>query len=247
MNAESSVSGASPTVPSPAVDYLTRVAHITSPFITTFLLIHLAAPISANFGGSSLASNVMLLGREYYQTAMGEKLLVLGPLAAHGLSAVGKRVLSPAGHPPRPATSLLTVSGIASVALLTIHYRTHRVLPAIELAPIYEVGPAELDYEFVKTGLARWPMLNTVLYSGLITAVALHVVDGMGILYNVYVRGGRWRGWWPARRKRQIIAGLALVMPVLTGLVFLAREPVMAFPSTVARYEAAFKELILFQ
>ncbi|KAL1695827.1 hypothetical protein GGG16DRAFT_44601 [Schizophyllum commune] len=248
MDADNSAPSASPsTAPSTSVKYLTRVIHVTSPFIATFLLVHLAAPISANFGGSLAASNVMLLGREYYQTAMGEKLLVLGPLAAHGLSAIGKRVLSPADRPPRPVSSPLTISGIAAAAFLTIHYRTHRVLPTIEAAPILEVGPAELDYEFVKTGLARWPVLNSVLYAGLTAAVAMHVVDGVGILYSVYVKGGRWRVWWPTRRTRQIIAGVGVVLPVLTGLVALAREPILTFPSMVTRYEAAFRQLALYR
>jgi hypothetical protein len=39
---------------------LTVVAQGTAPFISTFLLIHLSAPIAAAAGGSSLASQVMV-------------------------------------------------------------------------------------------------------------------------------------------------------------------------------------------
>ena len=86
-----------------------------------------------------------------------------------------------------------------------------------------------------------------MLYAGLTAAVAMHVVDGVGILYSVYVKGGRWRAWWPTRRTRQIIAGVGVVLPVLTGLVALAREPILTFPSMVTRYEAAFRQLALYR
>lgn len=39
---------------------LTKIAHGSTPFITTFLLIHLSAPALANLGGSSLASQTMV-------------------------------------------------------------------------------------------------------------------------------------------------------------------------------------------
>ena len=39
---------------------LTKVAHGSAPFITTFALIHLTAPVMANIGGTSLASQVMV-------------------------------------------------------------------------------------------------------------------------------------------------------------------------------------------
>ena len=43
-----------------AIGHLTTVIHASSPFLTTFLLIHLSAPVLANVGGSSLASQVMV-------------------------------------------------------------------------------------------------------------------------------------------------------------------------------------------
>ncbi|KAI6147568.1 hypothetical protein EDD17DRAFT_1647865, partial [Pisolithus thermaeus] len=66
---------------------LTMLAHVSAPFLSTFLVIHLPASIAVNIGGSRLASSVMvstcsvcllsgliwfapvdaqLLGREYY-------------------------------------------------------------------------------------------------------------------------------------------------------------------------------------
>lgn len=43
-----------------ALPILTKTAHISAPFITTFLLIHLSAPAVASIGGSSLASSTMV-------------------------------------------------------------------------------------------------------------------------------------------------------------------------------------------
>jgi len=43
-----------------ALPFLTKTAHYSAPFITTFLLIHLTSPAIANLGGSSLASQTMV-------------------------------------------------------------------------------------------------------------------------------------------------------------------------------------------
>lgn len=90
---------------------LTTLAHVSAPFLSTFLLIHLSAPIAANIGGSRLASSVMLLGREYYQTAFGERYLLLFPFAIHVTSSVAKRVvltLASNSSSPSPSSGLPT-------------------------------------------------------------------------------------------------------------------------------------------
>ena len=43
-----------------AQSVLTRLSHGTTPFITTFVLIHLTAPALAALGGTSLSSQVMV-------------------------------------------------------------------------------------------------------------------------------------------------------------------------------------------
>lgn len=49
---------------------LTVLAHSSAPFISTFLLVHLSAPIAANLSGSGLASSVMVsLNPERYISA----------------------------------------------------------------------------------------------------------------------------------------------------------------------------------
>ena len=39
---------------------LVKLAHASAPFLSTFLLVHLSAPLLANVGGSRLSSNVMV-------------------------------------------------------------------------------------------------------------------------------------------------------------------------------------------
>ncbi|KAJ7880981.1 hypothetical protein B0H14DRAFT_3082592 [Mycena olivaceomarginata] len=204
---------------------LTKLLHGSAPFISTFLLIHLTAPTLANLGGSSLASSVLLLGREYYQTEFGEKYLLLGPIAVHSLSGIAKRVLSPAKMPPRPWTSLLSLTGYANIIFFLPHFMAHRVHPQTPTAPIYAVGPSELDFEFVKYGLANWPWQSWLLYGGLVVSVVLHVVDGERLLFNY----------------RLLAIGLGLVaVPVLAGTYVMSKEPLMILASTAERFHASF-------
>jgi hypothetical protein len=48
--------------PTSGTAVLTFIAHGTTPFIATFMLIHLTAPATATLGGSSLASQLMVRG-----------------------------------------------------------------------------------------------------------------------------------------------------------------------------------------
>ncbi|KAJ7116482.1 hypothetical protein C8R44DRAFT_832549 [Mycena epipterygia] len=227
-----------------ALPVLTKLIHGSAPFISTFLLIHLTAPMLANLGGSSLASQTMLLGREYYQTDFGEKYLLLGPLAVHSLSGLAKRVFSPAKASPRPWTSLLSLTGYANMILfLPVHFMTHRALPMNPAAPIHALGPAELDFEFVKYGLANWPWRSWFLYGGLVVGVALHAVDGNRLLFNTYF-GETMGRVKTAARKRLLAIGLGLVaVPVLSGIFVMSKEPLMIFSSTAERFQASFTQM----
>ncbi|KAF5386852.1 hypothetical protein D9615_001980 [Tricholomella constricta] len=223
---------------------LTKLSHGSAPFISTFILIHLTAPVMANIGGSSLSSQTMLLGREYYQTGFGEKYLVLGPLALHVLSGTTKRLLSPQKQPPRPLSTLLSWAGYsAALFFLPIHFMTHRVHPTATTAPISGVGPSELDYEFVKLGLQKWPLASWFLYTGLVCSVALHMADGTALIWSTYFRrqgrkqaGGKGGKWY--NRRTKVLAGV--VLPVLAGLYAVSKEPLLLFSSMARRYEAVF-------
>ncbi|KAL1947231.1 hypothetical protein VTO73DRAFT_14192 [Trametes versicolor] len=216
---------------------LTRIAHGSAPFITTFALIHLTAPVMANLGGTSLASQVMLLGREYYQTPFGETYLVLAPLVIHPLSALLKRVLAP--KPARRLSSILSVTGYTTAVIVALHFYTHRVAPTDPAPPIYAVGPSELDYEYVKFGLQNWPWRSWLGYLGFTATVAWHASEGMAITWNTWLRP--YLGAPPGtKRSRTIGAFLGGVLPVATGMFFMWREPLMVFASHADRFRAAF-------
>ncbi|OBZ75548.1 hypothetical protein A0H81_04865 [Grifola frondosa] len=165
---------------------LTKLAHGSAPFISTFLLIHLSAPVLANLGGSSLSSQVMILGREYYQTSFGEKYLVLAPLFIHPLSGIFKRLLAPA--PARRLSSILSITGYTAVAFVSMHFLVHRTFPADPAPPIFSVGPSELDYEYVKFALSEWPWRSWLGYVGLTACIAWHATEGMKIIWNTWLR-----------------------------------------------------------
>ncbi|KAI0263761.1 hypothetical protein BC834DRAFT_827096 [Gloeopeniophorella convolvens] len=220
---------------------LTTLAHGSVPFITTFLFIHLSAPAMANLGGASLSSQAMLLGREYYQTGFGERYLVFAPLLIHSTSALLKRLFSP--QSPRPLSSALSATGYAvAFFFLPVHFITHRLGPADPAPPISSLGPSELDYEYVKAALAEWPSRSAMLYSVLALGVALHAADGIKIMWSTWAPNLK----LPERRTRRALAA-AGVLPVLTGLVVLAREPLLAFASTVERYHAALKHSFVYR
>ncbi|RDB24155.1 hypothetical protein Hypma_008613 [Hypsizygus marmoreus] len=260
-NPSPSSSEGSPQIPNTLrrniLSYLTKISHGSAPFISTFLLIHLTAPALANLGGSSLASQTMLLGREYYQTSFGEKYLVLAPIAAHSLAGIAKRIFSGQKTPPRPISTLLSWTGYLTVLFfLPTHYLTHRIFPTISEPPISAVGPSELDYEFVKVGLTNWPVTSWVLYTGLVGSVALHMVDGTTIIWNKWIgdtgaaapsRNPSGSSFRTRRQAKLVAVGLGLVLPVLSGLYVLSKEPPMIFASMARRFEVVFTRFPLYR
>jgi hypothetical protein len=105
--------------------------------------------------------------------------------------------------------------------------------------PIYALGPAELNFEYVKYGLANWPWRSWFLYGGLVVGVVLHAVEGDRLLFNTYFSStmGRIK---MAARKHLLAIGLGLVaVPVLSGVFIMSREPLMIFSSTAERFHAS--------
>ncbi|KAK2460678.1 hypothetical protein APHAL10511_007148 [Amanita phalloides] len=159
-----------------------------------------------------------------------------------GAGAVKRLLLASSGRQPRPLSSTLTYTGYAlGFLLLPVHYMTHRIYPTAVDHPIDAIGPAELDYEFVKYGLQRWPVRSWVLYAGLIGCVALHGTAGMKILRQTWF-GNAGRG-----RVNQLTAASGIVAPVLVGIFALSREPLMTFSSTAARFDAVFQRTWIYR
>jgi hypothetical protein len=206
-----------------------------------------------------------LLGREYYQTSFGEKYLVLAPLAVHSLSGVAKRLLSSkhtsskrkTHRPARPLSSLLSWTGYTTALFfLPIHFITHRLNPTSPDPPISDVGPAELDYEFVKLGLQRFPVTSWLLYTGLVFSVALHMADGATIIWNTWFRNNTATDAWngdqgggvkrPRHRQLITIIGGSMIS-VLAGLYVISKEPPMIFSSIAKRFEAVFTKSLVYR
>jgi hypothetical protein len=195
---------------------------------------------------------VQLLGREYYQTPFGEKYVLAAPIVLHATAGIAKRLLARTkvqpGPPPRPATSLLTTTAYAAlVVFIPIHVLTHRTYPADAAAPIFSVGPAELDFEYVKFGLQTWPVRSWVLYAGLVGCVLLHAAEGVRVLIRVRFPSASSSQRWIGTRRRAITAVVALGGAILSGVFLMSREPLMAFASLSLRYRAAFSQSFFYR
>jgi succinate dehydrogenase/fumarate reductase cytochrome b subunit len=189
-----------------------------------------------------------LFGREYYQTWFGERYLILAPLVIHPFASVAKRLFTPSigFQKPwsrlRPMASVLSSTGYLTLFLfLPVHYLTHRIYPAIPDAPIHSFGPAELDYEFVKTGLQTWPFRSWFLYIGLVGCVALHSVEGIIVITKTQ------SGEVILPKKWRKLVSLLAAIPALTGLYFIFRETSHALASSVESYVAALSRSLIYR
>ncbi len=125
------------------------------------------------------------------------------------------------------------------ILFLPVHFMTHRILPTSPEAPIYEVGPSELDYEFVKFGLQQWPWKSAFLYGGLVLFMGMHMVDGAVLLWNTYLAAGSSRGRVKDSPKKFWLSGMVSGM-VVAGLAAVAVEAPLVFSSTAKRFESVF-------
>ncbi|KAJ3740503.1 hypothetical protein DFH05DRAFT_1405578 [Lentinula detonsa] len=225
---------------------LSQSSHVSAPFISTFLLIHLCAPVVANVGGSSLSSQVMLLGREYYQTNFGEQYLVLGPLAVHALSGIVRH-----GSSPKPSTifqricsalpsTTLSSSAYTALLILPIHFGIHRILPTTPNPPVLSLGPSELDYSFVQYGLQRWPARTWAMYLVLVVAVITHAIEGSRVLMATQKPSNNFVVPNNSKIYRRLLA-VALTLPILSGLYVLYKEPLYLFSDMGRRFEGAYR------
>ena len=163
------------------------------------------------------------------------------PFVIHVASGIARRLLAPTSKQPRKLTSTLSIAAYTALVFVPIHVFTHRLAPTDASPPILAVGPAELDYEFVKTGLSRFPWRSWALYTGLVASVVVHAVEGINILRTTWLGAARL-----SSRTRKLVAGAA-ALPVLLGLWSLSREHLTAFSSTVERYGACFTALWVYR
>lgn len=147
--------------------------------------------------------------------------------------------------PARRLTSILSLTGYAALLIVPLHFLTHRVFPADPLPPVDAVGPAELDYEYVKEALNVWPWRSWLAYIALTTAVASHAAEGATIIWNTWLRDAF--GAWRSSAKKRVVMTVITITPVLTGVLAMAREPPMILTSTAIRYQAALRKLFYYR
>lgn len=118
----------------------------------------------------------MILGRELYQSPIGEKsLLAAGSL--HISSGILKRIIASKRRnwtlPSWKSLSWHSISGIALVPLVVAHAGTHRWYPAY-----MSLSPAFIDYGFVVRALQKQPVLSYLGYASILVAGAYHWFAG---------------------------------------------------------------------
>lgn len=160
---------------------------------------------------------------------------MFAPLGIHAAAGAAKRLLR-----PRRA-SLRALTAYPLLLALPVHVLTHRLLPCDPAPPVRALGPAELDYELVKAALARWPVRSWALYGALVACVLVHACEGWALVARTW-GGGRGGG----RRTRRAAAGAAVGV-VLSGLLVVAREPLLALESTLVRIHASYSGSIVYR
>ncbi|QRW00341.1 hypothetical protein RhiJN_28359 [Ceratobasidium sp. AG-Ba] len=241
---------------------LTYAQHLPTPFITTFMLIHLTAPAVASIGGVSAASQ--LLGREYYHGVPQEALLVYAPITLHVCASLAKRLVKigrlvqkagtsdVAQLPPKQNRSVISsnalqLTGYPLVFLLSPHIATHRLLPSTPSPPISSISPSELDFSFVNFGLKNWPARSWIMYSVLVGAGIMHVTYGAPIVWRTILRLLKKAGLVNSESKKSLSwrmfpkASLLGIGVVLLGMLRIAREDVFLTRLATTRMVASYR------
>lgn len=190
-----------------------------------------------------------LLGREYYQTRLTEPLFVFAPILIHlGAGSLKRAMIGP---PKKPST-LASTGWIMGTFLVPVHMMLHRIHPSNPTPPISSLSPSQLDFEFVKVGLAVWPFLSWTLYTTLVVATMFHAVEGAAYMVQYWRRkiGPRDQEQEQSprdRRKRKARAAWfqnavisAGISSVLGGLAIIATEPLNISRSFMSRIESSF-------
>lgn len=150
-----------------------------------------------------------------------------------------KRLLGPNPLPRSP--SLLTLTAYTLLLFLPVHILTHRIIPSDPSPPITALSPSELNFEFVKVGLAGWPLRSSLLYVGLVVCGLVHAFEGWNVILLTWGTG---KGF--GKKTRRIFACIG-IGSVLSGLLYMAREPLLVLQSTLARINASYLQSAVFR
>jgi hypothetical protein len=120
--------------------------------------------------------DAQLIAREYYLPL--EPLLIYLPIIVHISSSLLKRLYLTYLTRRLPQLSTHLIAGYALVPLLLPHIVTHRLAPSSSAAPIANLSPSELGYEYVGGNLQQWPVWSGVTYLALVGVGVLHAGIG---------------------------------------------------------------------
>ena len=184
--------------PSFSVTKILRTAqYIATPLISAFLVVHLAAPVTAALSGKSQgfdnANALLLVGREVYRPNFVLEVSLVGiPIGLHVASGLIKRFIllrrsyKSSKRPNKSedvkiAVSSLPTSVISGYGLLLLPFPIHVLSTRIIPASVSPTALNDLDYSIVSYGIHRRPILLSLIYAGLIGGAIYHI----GISGNV--------------------------------------------------------------
>ncbi|WVW80252.1 hypothetical protein I302_102230 [Kwoniella bestiolae CBS 10118] len=205
------------------IKYLTMTQNTSAMVFSIFLVPHLASPVVASVMGLEGADKTLMISRDLYLPL--EPILIYLPLGVHVLSSISKRLLmvisssspssaSSSSSSPSSASSSSKASkwtwqslksrlprqshqiaGYPLYILLIAHILSHRIVPSSPSAPIFELSPSELGYEYVGYNLRDWVGWGS--YLGLVGVGVWHGLVG-GIKISKWIGLGN-RSSTPAR------------------------------------------------
>lgn len=140
----------------------------------------------------------------------------------------------------RSSFSLLRISAYVVALALPIHFVTNRLDPTIPELPIAALGPSELDYEFVKFGLQKWPWRSALLYSGLVIGTLIHSAEGAAILWEKYVSKRIGERWEATRMSKRRIQAAVIALLTLSGALVVWKEDLTPLSSLLSRFDATY-------
>lgn len=113
--------------------------------------------------------------------------------------------------------------------------------------PIEALGPSELDYEFVKYGIQKWPWRSAVLYTGLVGGTLVHSAEGAAILWETYVSKRMGERWEAAKMWKRRSQAAAIALLTLSGVFAIWKEDITPLSSLLSRFHATHIKSFLYR